>query len=115
MPSGDSNPTVDKIGCNVHLFCVLLRWTGSVQMKSSMPFIRGNRCIEREKDILKIGREVKRLKEPDLFRISSGFHGAYVKGVASQQGTLTLPGTWFCPFLDLLMLQLLRKIFPNVP
>ena len=31
-------------------------------MKSSMTFIRGNRCIEREKDNVK-SREVKRLKE----------------------------------------------------
>ena len=63
---GGSNPTVDKIFCNVHLFLVPLSWTaGSVQMKSSMTFIRGtsNTCIEREKDIFKNGREVKRLKE----------------------------------------------------
>ena len=33
---------------NLHLFCVPRSWTGSVQMKSSMAFIRGNRCIERE-------------------------------------------------------------------
>ena len=39
--------------CNVHLFRVPRRWTGSVQMKSSMTFIRGNRCIEREKDTFK--------------------------------------------------------------
>ena len=32
-------------------------------MKSSMTFIRGNGCIERKKDIFKIGGEVKRLKE----------------------------------------------------
>ena len=48
--------------CNVHLFHVPRRWTGSVQMKSSMPFIQGNRCIEREKEIFK-SSEVKRLKE----------------------------------------------------
>ena len=42
---GGSNPTVDKIFCNVHLFRVPLRWTGSVQMKSSMKFIRDHRCI----------------------------------------------------------------------
>ena len=37
----------------------------------------------------------------------SGFHGAFATGVASQQGTLTLPDTWFRPpFWDLLMLQL---------
>ena len=39
----------------------------------------------------------------------SGFHGAFATGLASQQGTLTLPDTWFRPpFWDLLMLQLLR-------
>ena len=38
------------------------RWTGSVQMKSSMTFIRGNRCIEREKVNFK-SHEVKRLNE----------------------------------------------------
>ena len=46
---GGSNRTVDKIFCNVHLFRVLRSWTGSVQMKSSMTFIRGNRYIERER------------------------------------------------------------------
>ena len=29
--------------------------------------------------------------ELDLHRIMSGFHGAFATGVASQQGTLTLP------------------------
>ena len=48
--------------CNVHLFRVPRSWTGSVQMKSSMTFIRGYRCRERERDNLK-SREVKRLKE----------------------------------------------------
>ena len=48
--------------CNDHLFCVPRSLTGSVQMKSSMTFIPGNRCIEREKDTFK-SREVKRLKE----------------------------------------------------
>ena len=48
--------------CNVHLFRVPCSWTGSVQIKSSMTFIRGNRCIERKKDNF-ISREVKRLKE----------------------------------------------------
>ena len=39
----------------------------------------------------------------------SGFHGAFATGVARQQGTLTLPDTWFRPPLwDLLLLQLLR-------
>ena len=39
----------------------------------------------------------------------SGFHRAFATGVACQQGTLTLPDTWFRPPLwDLLVLQLLR-------
>ena len=46
---GGSNPTVDKIFCNAYLFRVPRSWTGSVQMKSRMTFIRGNRCIERER------------------------------------------------------------------
>ena len=35
--------------------------------------------------------------ELDLHRIMSGFHGAFATGVASQQGTLTPPDTWFRP------------------
>ena len=46
----------------------------------------------------------------------SGFHGAFATAVASQQGTLTLPDTWFRPpFWDLLMLQLLRPNSSNLP
>ena len=46
----------------------------------------------------------------------SGFHGAFATGVACQQGTLTLPDTWFRPpFWDLLMLQLLRPNSSNSP
>ena len=46
----------------------------------------------------------------------SGFHGEFATGVASQQGTLTLPDTWFRPpFWDLLMLQLLRPNSSNLP
>ena len=63
---GGSNPTVDKICCNVHLFSVPRSLTDSVQMKSSMTFIRGNRCIEREKDNFKNVGEVKRFKECTL-------------------------------------------------
>ena len=37
--------------------------------------------------------------ELDLHRIMSGFHGAFATGVPSQQGTLTLPDTWFSPCL----------------
>ena len=56
------------------------------------------------------------ITELDLHRIMSGFHGAYATGVASQQGTLTLPDTWFRPpFWDLLMLQLLRPNSSNLP
>ena len=53
--------------------------------------------------------------ELDLHRIMSGFHGAFATGVASQQGTLTLPDTWFRPpFWDLLILQLLRPNSSNL-
>ena len=52
----------------------------------------------------------------DLHRITSGFHGALATGVPCQQGTLTLPDTWFrSPFWDLLMLQLLRPNSANLP
>ena len=45
-----------------------------------------------------------------------GFHRASATGVACRQGTLTLPDTWFrSPFWDLLMLQLLRPNFSNLP
>ena len=57
---------MDKIFCNVNLFRVPRSWTGSFQMKSSMPFIRGNRYIERKKDNSK-SREVKRLKLKVMF------------------------------------------------
>ena len=54
--------------------------------------------------------------ELDLHRIMSGFHGAFATGAASQQGTLTLPDTWFRPPIwDLLMLQLLRPNSSNLP
>ena len=33
----------------------------------------------------------------DLQRIISGFHGAFATAVECQQGTLTLPDTWFRP------------------
>ena len=45
-----------------------------------------------------------------------GFHRAFATGVACQHGALTLPDTWFRPpFWDLLMLQLLRPNFSNLP
>ena len=54
--------------------------------------------------------------ELDLHLIMSGFHGAFATGVASQQGTLTLPDTWFRPpFWDLLMLQSLSPNSSNLP
>ena len=44
--------------------------------------------------------------------IMSCFHWAFAAGVACQQGTLTLPDTWFRPLLwDLLVHQLLRPDF----
>ena len=38
--------------CNVHLFRVPRSWTGNIQMKPCITFIRGNRCIERERKII---------------------------------------------------------------
>ena len=35
--------------------------------------------------------------ELDLYRIMSGFHGAFATIVASERGPLTLPDTWFRP------------------
>ena len=50
------------------------------------------------------------------FTYLRGFHGAFATGVASQQGALTLPDTWFRPpFWDLLMLQLLRPNSSSLP
>ena len=47
---------------NVHLFRVPRGWTGSVQLKSSMPFIRSNRCIYTEKDYFINGETFKRVR-----------------------------------------------------
>ena len=47
--------------------------------------------------------------------IMSGFHGAFATGVAFQQGTLTLPDTWFRPPLWDLLVQLLRPDSSNLP
>ena len=53
--------------------------------------------------------------ELDLHRIMSGFHVSFATYVACQQGTLTLPDTWFRPpFWDLLVLQLLRPDSSNL-
>ena len=52
-PCEGLNPTINKIFFfNFRLFRVPRSWTGGVLMKSSMTFIRGNICIEREKIIL---------------------------------------------------------------
>ena len=54
--------------------------------------------------------------ELDFHRIMNGFHGVFATFVTSQQGTLTLPDTWFRPpFWDLLVLQLLRPDSSNLP
>ena len=50
LPCEGSNLTLNNIFCNFHLFRVPRSWAGSVQMKSRMTFIRGKKCIEREKD-----------------------------------------------------------------
>ena len=50
--------------------------------------------------------------EFDLHRIMSGFHGAFVTGVACRQGTLTPPDTWFRPLLGgLHMIWSLRPVY----
>ena len=72
--------------------------------------------------VLWLLRPVSRL-DTDLMTVPNltftelrGFHGAFATGVASQQGALTLPDTWFRPpFWDLLMLQLLRPNSSNLP
>ena len=71
VPWWCSNPTVDNIFGNIHLFRVPRSLTDSVQMKSSITFIQGNSCIEWEKDNFKKGCEVKRLKECALALILS--------------------------------------------
>ena len=54
--------------------------------------------------------------ELDLQRITSGFYEAFATGMAWQQGTLNLPDTCFLPsFVDSLVLQLLRPVFPKLP
>ena len=56
------------------------------------------------------------LHRPFFYFFMSGFHGAFATGVACQQGTLTLPDTWFRPpFWDLLVLQSLRPNSSNLP
>ena len=62
---GGSNPSV--IFCNVYFICAPRSWIGSVQMKSSMRSIRGNRCIERERETYNFkSREVKCVKDCSL-------------------------------------------------
>ena len=54
--------------------------------------------------------------ELDHHRIMSGFYGTFATVVACQRGTLTLLDTWFRPpFWDLLVLQLFRLDFSNLP
>ena len=54
--------------------------------------------------------------ELDLHRIMSGFIDVFATRVACQQGTLTLPDTWFRPpFWDLLVLKFLRPDSSNSP
>ena len=53
--------------------------------------------------------------ELDHHQIMSGFHGAFAKGVACKQGTLTLQDTWFRPpFWNLIVLKLLRPDSSNL-
>ena len=74
---------MDKIFCNVHLFRVPRSWTGSAKMKSSMTFIRGNSCIERESKIEKAPR---------------GIHGeTSSKDMASQKNLVSTIGAQASP------------------
>ena len=52
--------------CNVYLSRISRSWTDRVQTKSSMTFIRGEMCLEREKDNFKNGGDVDSLKESAL-------------------------------------------------
>ena len=54
---------------------------------------------------------------PNLtYTVLRGVHRALPTGGVCQQGALTLPDTWFCPFFwDLLVLQLLRPDSSNWP
>ena len=95
----------------------------TIQMSSSMIFIQSNGC--KEIDLIFKKNTGSLYDMPALkfywYRawpspIMSGFHGAFATGVACQQGTLTLPDTWFRPpFWDLLMLQLLKPNSSNLP
>ena len=62
-------------------------------------------------------RTLEVLKYPfSTFPLNTSHRLIILSGVASQQGTLTLPNTWFRPpFWDLLMLQLLRPNSSNLP
>ena len=51
----------------------------------------------------------------DLHRTTSYFHGAFATVVACQQGTLTRTPGSVPRFGDLLMLELLWPVFPNLP
>ena len=53
--------------------------------------------------------------ELDLHRIMSSFHGAFAKGLACQQGKLTLPllGTCFCSNVRRLVFLKLPCLFPT--
>ena len=56
----------------------------------------------------------KQSNDLDLYRITRGFNRTLVTGEACKQGVLTLLDTWFRPFWDLLMLQLLRPVYRNL-
>ena len=52
--------------------------------------------------------------EVDLHRMTSSFNRYFATDVECQQGTPTLLDTWFRPFLELALLQLLRPAFPTL-
>ena len=53
--------------------------------------------------------------ELDLHRITGSFRGVFAMDVACQQGTLTLPDTWFhSPLLKLAYPRIVETIFPEL-
>ena len=54
--------------------------------------------------------------ELDLHRITRSFHGAIAMGLTYQQGTFTLPGTWFRPLLrNCLCFKCFIAVFLTLP
>ena len=52
--------------------------------------------------------------ELDIYRIMSGFHGAFATGVACKHGMLTLSDTWFRLILGLAYDPVVERNFPEL-